>query len=122
VAFVVEDAAILSRELEQTTSTRVREVAINHAKQQAANAKHGALGEINLHERGPPKAPGKGSSSSSSSDSLHPEVVAMVGHAVARHMGKHRIGAKMAGAGVDRWGTDDKEFALFSGLEMADMG
>lgn len=81
VAYVVEDAAILSRELEATTSTRVRTCAINNKMK---------------------------------------DVSSMVGQPVARYITKHSLGAKMGGK--ERWTDADKEFQLFSGLEISDMG
>ncbi len=40
-------------------------------------------------------------------------LVAMVGQSVAQYMVRHALGSKMAGR--ERWSSEDKEFALFSG-------
>jgi len=127
VAYVVEDAAILSRELEATTSTRVRQTLIDVAVQKgpgkllisATNEEEGG-GDGGGSSRQHGQRYSHSSLSSKGSDERSRLVQSMVGLPVARYMEAHSLGAKMSGS--ERWTVADKEFALFQGREMGDMG
>jgi hypothetical protein len=114
VAFVVEDAAILSRELEATTASRLRRA--------LANADANASG----HPRGParrsggPAASGGGPDDDDDRRQWLAEAEAMAGLPVAAYAEKHKLGAKLAGR--VRWGAADSAFELYRGLAEADMG
>lgn len=110
VAYVVEDAAILSRELEATTSTRVRAASVDAALARWRRERGGAGG-------GPSARAAGGEREEAARQA---EVVAMVGQPVARYALKHELGLKMAGK--ERWSSADKEFELYSGLDESDMG
>lgn len=108
----MEDAAILSRDLEATTSARLRE-ALAQAAEAASDSKH-------PNNRRSKKSSSNGDQAESSERDFLAKAEAMSGFPVAKYAAKHRLGAKLAGS--VRWGAADTEFELFSGLADEDMG
>lgn len=99
----------MTGELESTTSTRVRELAMEVEREQEESK----LPQF-LRNQGPSKPgllPGP---------TKLEEMRAMVGAPVAKWIIKNRLGKKMSGA--ERWTAADKEFELFSGLAKGDQG
>jgi len=116
VAFVVEDAAILSRDLEATTSARLRE-ALAQAASAATEPKHPNHKRSNKNGS---SSIGQSEEVESSEKDFLAKAEAMSGFPVAKYAAKHRLGAKLAG--TVRWGAADTEFELYSGLADEDMG